>query len=214
MRSRSDGRGKISKPKTDASPPIPQTLFPLQSRSALKSVSVYGSPILLVMVTPQSFAACRCLPDRARRRASKQVLGRRGTERCMRNRLKFSTSGFLCTRRSQSWPLPGPSEAGGMRKTGSEQESVRPPYFAGFSVFAVFPAAILPDAGGGLAPAFVGLAGIWDRDCGACSVVRLSSARWEDVPICRSRLRPPFPWRVGIPFIEPAPAEVLSPKAG
>src|ERR1039457_2822102 len=44
MRNRSDGRGKISKPKTDASPPIPQTLFPLQSRSALKSVSVYGSP--------------------------------------------------------------------------------------------------------------------------------------------------------------------------
>jgi Transposase len=40
MRSRSDGRGKISKPKTDASPPILQTLFPLQSRSALKSVSV------------------------------------------------------------------------------------------------------------------------------------------------------------------------------
>ena len=77
----------------------------------------------------------------------------------MRNRLKCSTSGFLCTRRSQSWPLPGPSEAGGMRKTGSEQESVRPPYFAGFSVFAVFPAAILPDAGGGLARAFVGLSG-------------------------------------------------------
>src|ERR1017187_1311725 len=30
-------------------PPIPQTLFLLQSRSAPKSLSVYGSPILLVM---------------------------------------------------------------------------------------------------------------------------------------------------------------------
>src|ERR1035437_7399032 len=39
-------------------PPIPQTLFVLQSRSVPKSVSVYGSPILLVMGAPQSFAAC------------------------------------------------------------------------------------------------------------------------------------------------------------
>src|ERR1019366_10756286 len=69
-------------------PPIPQTLFLLQSRSAPKSVSVYGPSILLVMGAPQSFAACRCLPDRARRRPSKQVLGRRGMERGMRNRLK------------------------------------------------------------------------------------------------------------------------------
>src|ERR1017187_2978832 len=37
-------------------PPIPQTLFLLQSRSAPKSVLVYGSPILLVMGAPQSFA--------------------------------------------------------------------------------------------------------------------------------------------------------------
>jgi hypothetical protein len=58
VQSLSDGCGKISKPKIDASPPIPPTLFPLQFRSALKSVSVYGSPILLVMVTPQFFAAC------------------------------------------------------------------------------------------------------------------------------------------------------------
>src|SRR5437879_13233767 len=36
-------------------PSIPQTLFLLQSRSAPKSVSVYGSPILLVMGAPQSF---------------------------------------------------------------------------------------------------------------------------------------------------------------
>src|ERR1700675_4993240 len=39
-------------------PPIPQTLSLLQSRSAPKSVSVYGSPILLVMGAPHSFAAC------------------------------------------------------------------------------------------------------------------------------------------------------------
>src|ERR1035437_4088690 len=52
-------------------PPIPQTLLLLQSRSAPKSVSVYGSSILLVMGAPQSFAASPCLPDRARRRASK-----------------------------------------------------------------------------------------------------------------------------------------------
>jgi hypothetical protein len=35
-------------------PSIPKTLFLLQSRSAPKSVSVYGSPILLVMGAPQS----------------------------------------------------------------------------------------------------------------------------------------------------------------
>jgi len=58
VQSLSDGRGKISKPKTDLLPPIPQTLFPLQSRSAPKCVSIYGSPILLVMGAPQSFAAC------------------------------------------------------------------------------------------------------------------------------------------------------------
>ena len=39
-------------------PPIPQTLFLLQSCSAPKSVSDYGSPVLLVMAAPQSFAAC------------------------------------------------------------------------------------------------------------------------------------------------------------
>jgi hypothetical protein len=38
--------------------PVAQTLFLLQLRSAPKSVSVYGSPILLVMGEPQSFAAC------------------------------------------------------------------------------------------------------------------------------------------------------------
>jgi hypothetical protein len=38
--------------------PVAQTLFLLQLRSAPKSVSVYGSPILLVMGAPRSFAAC------------------------------------------------------------------------------------------------------------------------------------------------------------
>src|ERR1035437_4016752 len=47
-------------------PPIPQTLFLLQSRSAPKSVSVYGSPILLVMGAPQSFIAGRILCEDAR----------------------------------------------------------------------------------------------------------------------------------------------------
>jgi hypothetical protein len=36
--------------------PFLKHFFLLHSRSALKFVSVYGSPILLVMVTPQSFA--------------------------------------------------------------------------------------------------------------------------------------------------------------
>ena len=34
----------------------------------------------------------------------------------MRNRLKSGTSRFLRTRRSQSWPLPGPLESLGMKK--------------------------------------------------------------------------------------------------
>jgi hypothetical protein len=44
VQSFSRGCGKISKPKTDASPAIPQKLFLLQSRAAPKSVSVYGWP--------------------------------------------------------------------------------------------------------------------------------------------------------------------------
>jgi len=46
------GCGKIPEPKSVLLEPISQTLFPLQSRLAPKSVSVYGSPILLVMGAP------------------------------------------------------------------------------------------------------------------------------------------------------------------
>lgn len=58
MQSLSDSRGKVSKPKLTLFPPIPQTLFLLECRSAPKSVSVYGSPFQPVMGGPQSFAGC------------------------------------------------------------------------------------------------------------------------------------------------------------
>ena len=38
------------------------------------------------------------------------------------------------------------------------------------------------------------IGGILDHDYGVCSLVRLSSARRENVPICRSPLRPAFSW--------------------
>jgi hypothetical protein len=53
-----------------------------------------------------------------------------------------------------------------------------------------------------------------DHDCGVCSIVRLSSARREDVPMRRSSLRPAFSWRVWCPLSERAPAAVLLRKTG
>ena len=41
-----------------------------------------------------------------------------GAERFLRSRLKLGTSGFLCTRRSQRWPLPGPLKSLGMKIMG------------------------------------------------------------------------------------------------
>src|ERR1022692_4864330 len=60
----STAAAKSQSQKLTLLPPIPQTLFLLQSRSAPKSVSVYGSPILLVMGAPRSFAACPPQPPR------------------------------------------------------------------------------------------------------------------------------------------------------
>ena len=54
-----------------------------------------------------------------------------------------------------------------------------------------------PGCLGGLVACIYGpFGGILDHDCGVCSVVRLSSARREDVPMRRSPLRPAFSWRV------------------
>jgi len=76
--------------------------------------------------------------------------------------------------------------------SGSSQESVGPTCFVGFSVFAVFPAPS-PGSWRGLSSAFMGpFGGISDHDCGVHGV-RLSSARREGVPICRSAPRPAFP---------------------
>ncbi len=44
-------------------------------------------------------------------REANQAKGGAGTERCMTSRLKIGTSVFPGTRRTQSWPLPRPSES-------------------------------------------------------------------------------------------------------
>jgi hypothetical protein len=54
--------------------------------------------------------------------------------------------------------------------------------------------------------------GILDHDCGVRGVVRMLSARREDVSICRSPPRPAFRWRVWRPFNEREPAGVLPRK--
>src|SRR5882762_8885168 len=49
-RSLSSGQSKSQSQKRTLLQPIPQTLFLLQSRSALKSISVYGSPTIAARV--------------------------------------------------------------------------------------------------------------------------------------------------------------------
>jgi hypothetical protein len=50
----SDGRGKIPKPKTDASPTHSSDTFPSPVLLGTETVSVYGSPIRLVMGAPRA----------------------------------------------------------------------------------------------------------------------------------------------------------------
>jgi hypothetical protein len=57
----------------------------------------------------------RCRPDRARQ-GSKPGEARELTDRCLRSCLKWSTSGFYCTRRIHSRPPPGSPESFGMRE--------------------------------------------------------------------------------------------------
>ena len=72
-----------------------------------------------------------------------------------------------------------------------------------------------PGCLGGLVACIHGpFGGILDHDCGVCSVVRLSSARREDVPMRRSPLRPAVSWRVWCHLSERAPAAVLPRKTG
>src|ERR1019366_10005028 len=86
---------------------------------------------------------------------------------------------------------------------GSEQEFVRAPGFAGFSVFAPFPVVLLQKAGEGCQQhSWAFWVGSWtiSAACASSSVrrqlfLRLSNARREDVPVCRAPPRPAFPWR-------------------
>ena len=94
---------------------------------------------------------------------------------------------------------------------GSEQESVRPPYFAGFSVFRYsrVPSSRMP----GRVCRLYSWAVRWDLAVCAASCDGRAPAG-KTCRFARSPVRPVFSWRVRRVLIERASAEVLPRKAG